>query len=345
MRIITALVAFSCATACVADDEMDAEDTAESAVDDKADTWGGAAARVFYQCETATIRAGTQDTWRYKTSLFNNTSPSVVVWVSRESSGNVDEFPPFVVNKIGTDTFSDRRVTVKLVQKGAGKSIQVTHHSVGHTASAQNGWCGRVEVPAPSGYRTHDFFYGTLSWASRTWTFVNAGSSLVNLPVSPRMTLDIPHNSNPNQPVWGTLRMSTPCSPIIDLTNPVGSIAGGTSPGAERVNGFFSALDLVLKAWRAYECVQNGGYEDSYLSVRAQLGASGLPAVPTAFLDGCGRSNSTMYVTYRGPSSTSLMCVLGYEGQSAGNRDYLRIRAINATQVRMSDWMTVVDAR
>jgi hypothetical protein len=136
--------------------------------------------------------------------------------------------------------------------------------------------------------------------------------------------------------------MWTPCSPIVDLTGPDGSIAGGTSIGAERVKGFFAVVDLLFKGWRAYECVQNGGYEDSYLSVRAQLGASGLPYVPSAFLDGCGRGSSTLYLTYSGPSSTSLMCVVGYEGQG-GNRDYLDVRAVNATTVKMSDWMRVVD--
>ena len=344
MRTITALIAISCTTACIVGDETDTEIETESESADvgtKADAWGGAAARVFYQCQTATIRAGTQDTWRYKTSLFNNTVPSVIVWVSRESGQTIDEYPPLVANKIWTDTFSSGRVTVKLVQKGAGKSIDVTHHTLGQTASSQNGWCSRVDVPASTGYALHDFYYSTMSWASRTWTFVNAGTALVNLPVSPQMTLHIPFNSNPSQAVWGSLRMATPCSPIIDLSGPEGSIAGGTSPGAERVKGFFAAIDLVTKAWRAYECAQNGGYEDSYLPVYAQLGASGLPGVPSTFLDSCGRGRSTMYLTYRGPSSTSLMCVIGYKGLS-GNRDYLRVRAINATTVRMSDWMTVV---
>ena len=122
------------------------------------DKTGGSAAQIVYECMNATITsAGVK--WSYHVPQIMNLMNSIQLQVNKSETGSsVNELiGTYSLNKIGTDTFSNQNLVVKLRQVGAKKSIQVQHGSLGLTIRPENGWC-RVHSssgpPAGSGSPT-----------------------------------------------------------------------------------------------------------------------------------------------------------------------------------------------
>ena len=107
---------------------------------------GGRAAQIFHECSTATIVQGFH--WRYRTSIFNNTSRRVRVEVTMDNGFVAALYPV----KAGTDTYVDPRFgfRLQLVNKRDGtKSVRIFHRD--RLASEENGWCRTYDMStAPS---------------------------------------------------------------------------------------------------------------------------------------------------------------------------------------------------
>jgi len=130
----------------------------------------GASANIYYDCKTST-RSPDGAQWSYHTKEVMNLMGSVSVHVTRDT----DDFGYVTLSKVDTDTFSDGNVTLRLVQLGAHKSIEIQHKRVDLFASAENGRCEmddrngqlppdedtRVEpsMPAPSGPLNVPYYY------------------------------------------------------------------------------------------------------------------------------------------------------------------------------------------
>lgn len=96
----------------------------------------GQAANVIYTCEVSTLGSdGTK--WSYQTDEIMNLMRGIQLTVFQ----NEQRYGPLNLNKVNTDTFSDGNLTVRLVQVGAGKSIEVEHRNTSLFAHAENGWC------------------------------------------------------------------------------------------------------------------------------------------------------------------------------------------------------------
>ena len=101
----------------------------------------GQAARVGYSCEVATIDSnGSQ--WLYQTKEIMNLMSAIQLSVYQDDT----LYGPVSIPKVSTDTFSDGNLTVKLVQNGIGKSIEVNHKNMSLFARAENGWCSSFET-------------------------------------------------------------------------------------------------------------------------------------------------------------------------------------------------------
>ena len=96
----------------------------------------GASANIYYDCKTST-RSSDGAQWSYHTKEVMNLMSSVSVHVMRDA----DDFGHVSLSKVDTDTFSDGNVTLRLVQLGAHKSIEIQHKRVELFASAENGRC------------------------------------------------------------------------------------------------------------------------------------------------------------------------------------------------------------
>ena len=96
----------------------------------------GASANIYYDCKTST-RSPDGAQWSYHTKEVMNLMSSVSVHVTRDA----DDFGYVSLSKVDTDTFSDGNVTLRLVQLGAHKSIEIQHKRVELFASAENGRC------------------------------------------------------------------------------------------------------------------------------------------------------------------------------------------------------------
>ena len=115
----------------------------------------GQAARVIYSCKTSTI-ASDGTTWTYQTDEIMNLMRSIKLTVLQ----NEQRYGPLSLGKVNTDTFSDGNLTVKLVQSGLGKSIEVEHRNTSLFAGAGNGWCSASESDRYSQAESGD------SWAT-----------------------------------------------------------------------------------------------------------------------------------------------------------------------------------
>jgi hypothetical protein len=102
---------------------------------------GGRAAERFHECSTATVTQGFR--WRYRTSIFNNTSRRIRVEVTMDDQFVAALYPV----KAGTDTFVEPRFgfRLQLVNKRDGtKSVRIFHRD--RLASEDNGWCRAYDM-------------------------------------------------------------------------------------------------------------------------------------------------------------------------------------------------------
>ena len=124
----------------------------------------GQAANVIYSCEVSTLGSdGTK--WSYQTDEIMNLMRSIQLVVYQ----NEQRYGPLNLNKVNTDTFSDGNLTVRLVQVGAGKSIEVEHRNTSLFARAENGWCSAkqsdryADAQPGDSWSTNDGSYDTFS--------------------------------------------------------------------------------------------------------------------------------------------------------------------------------------
>lgn len=103
------------------------------------------ASDIYYNCGNSLPKQGSDD-WSYQTSTFNNTTQNIAVTVNKNGSPVTD---PVILNKAATDTWSDNsKLTVRLIQNGANKSVRIDHHSLNRTAPVESGGCVAITKQA-----------------------------------------------------------------------------------------------------------------------------------------------------------------------------------------------------
>lgn len=96
----------------------------------------GVSENIYYSCE-ASIQSSDGARWSYRTPEVMNLMNEIKVHVTRDT----DDFGQLKLKKIQTDTFSDGNLTLRLLQVGLEKSIEITHGRVGLVTSANQGKC------------------------------------------------------------------------------------------------------------------------------------------------------------------------------------------------------------
>ena len=124
----------------------------------------GRSANLVYACEVA-AQSSDGTTWRYETKEIMNLMREIRLTVYQGDTA----YGPIALPKVDTDTFSDDNLTVRLLQSGIGKSIQVDHRNVGLTARSENGWCSErssdryADAQPGDSWSSNDGAYDTFS--------------------------------------------------------------------------------------------------------------------------------------------------------------------------------------
>lgn len=309
------------------------------------------ASNVFYRCVTASEQGGTR--WTYQTSFVNNTRQRIQVYIyARSGSQRPNAYGPLYLNKIGTDLWKDAagKITLRLVQKGAGKSIRVFHNSINLLASEANGWCSTVDVTRNIDPQyAHDFFYGGRLIVSGYWKFLAVNDQLIDSETAYGFSYRQAYESNPSRMTGGSMDLYRRCNPIATPTyQPV--VTGANQRALNTLQGFVDAKFLIEQIIELYRCVRN---RDDLLipitrSYRAYMwnvgGDFGIirnrPHVPSSFLSACGTSTTTLFVEVLDdqgrPATLSCMQIFSPSAQTS----YMRMKAYSLNGGGESPWAT-----
>ncbi len=337
LRVLGLLAAFVSA-GCVASSagEVDSEDDVEGVSDE-------GVATNYYSCQTATV-SGDGAKWIYQTSLFQPSSPSVLVFVQRwNAQGGVDDFGSVSLSKSKTGTFSDgKKVTLTWKTKSNGQpSIDIQHHSAGLKAGAANGFCTKTVVDLPTHTR-HNFFYGGRAALSRKWKVYRVDNVLTD-PSDPYvLDLSVDHVSDPSKKSSGLVELEAPCNPI--ATAPLtGLYANNTRAGV------MGLLSTALNMWGAFNCASQGGTTDQLAGLTTFLGTKNLWKLPKdKFEKPCGmESSETLYANgylFSNPNAIFVACVQMFDPTDSAHQPYVRMLAANPVDFEVSPWLTLIPA-
>lgn len=283
------------------DSQEDTRDDTPLAIDGKADR----ASNIYHECITATFNGSTK--WTYKTNFLNNTRQTIAVYVYQHDGRSTPRaFGPLFLNKIGTDLWKEPngKMTLRLVQKGAGKSIRVYHNSVRLLASDANGWCKTVDpVQGLSSEHRHDFFYGSRSRVNGFWRFLAVGGELVDAETPYGFTFSEQHESTPAKQTVGTMGSYRRCNPISTPTYQP-PVTGTRARALSLLQLALDAVDLVSQSVELYRCTQAQDhviptrrlYRGYLWNQRGRFTNRTRPRVSDSFLSACGTGNDTYFL-------------------------------------------------
>ena len=351
-QVIAELEALAAASA--ADDT----EIGDAVLDGKADR----ASSIYHECITATYSGSTK--WTYKTNFINNTRGTIEVYVYQYSGGTARAFGPLRLNKIGTDLWKEPsgKMTARLVQKGAGKSIRVFHNSVNLLASEANGWCKTVDpLSSISLESQHDFFWSGRGILNGTWRFLAVDNQLVDAETPYGLSFEERWQNNPEKPSYGTMGSYRRCNPIAThyYTPPAGSRTPTqyVRPGS-RVPSVFGAIQLAFdligigfQAAELYTCRNNenmlipttSAYTGYLWERGGDLGVfRNRPHLPASFLQACGTGDKTYFVEPANGSggSDSVLCIQVFD--TGVGEAYIRTRGVNIRSREQTDWAILV---
>ena len=178
------------------------------------------ASNIFHGCTTSTLSHGTR--WSYQTNYINNARQHIQVYVTAQTGRSAPRvYGPLWLSKVSTDLWKDAqgRLTVRLVNKGGGKSIRVFHNATNLLASEANGWCRTVDPVAGFDERVRvNFSREPNSLINGRWKVFSVGNELVDTDSALGFGFQIDRARDINQIQRGTMDLYRKCSPIATAT-------------------------------------------------------------------------------------------------------------------------------
>ncbi len=349
-RLVVSLLAVALPAAGCIEAESGDSQAGES---DRADSWGGSAGGNFYDCSTEIRDARTGKTWRYDTSWFNNTIDKHRIWVSQNDGTTITGYPPLELRKLGTDTWQDPqgKVTLKLQQNGANKTIVVTHHSIGLVTAASRGSCEQV-APSLDGAELHSFFYGGRSVLDGKWRAIAAAGEPVAS--EPHVSFEFDMAQPPSDPYKdsiGFITFQRRCDFVThsDLMTAGSSMTPSAPLGrlgnVGTILGFKFLVTQLIELGRC--ALDDDGWIDQTLTAQFMLfGKNNAKRYASQKLvAACGQGADSLYMVVQAagsynPQAVACMSILRRPGD---NNTYLRIKAASAEwNADPSAWITFI---
>lgn len=318
----------------------------------------GKSAKLAYDCVTSTIDSNGKK-WTYKVGFISNLQPSVSLLISSSQSINgknqTENFGSISLNKIDTDTFSDRhKATVKLIQNGANKSIEVSHHSKNLLARKENGWCRTLQLsenqPEQGSVPTY-----TIQKASSVIALNGLWQpdTLLNPQQGSYLKFDANMGwANTRDQILGQIGFQGVCNHLIDLgaNEYTAGKAFNTPETSSRLLALLDAIGIFVELYRGFRCAQNPNLRIERMGLiywksidwerePIYVGTAHDPKLKFKLCaDRVGSKFLVGELIAGDYSPTGYLCIKHYP--TTGNtREFIEVKAVDKTGLNGSDWL------
>jgi hypothetical protein len=316
------------------------------------------AARLAYDCVTATMSGGKK--WTYKVGFISNLQEKVALSISSSEmingKNNIETFGQINLSKVSTDTFLlSGKAKVKLVQLGARKSIEVNHYSTNLTASAENGWCKTLQLA-----EEHNQNISQYQWIKAKSAILLNGVWKADPTLNPNIKTKLKFEASPlwgdtDDKMFGFLYLQTSCLELVDLgindyivsQTPI----GGLKPKTSRLLALIDLISMADSLYRSYQCAshptsinrqetiywKSGDWSKEPIYVYPEAVAHD-PAVKFKLCNDGSNTKYNIAEIQRNNQPVGYLCVKHW--RTVGNTpEFIEVKSVDVSGNRGSDWI------